>query len=338
MKHAIILTPQRRKKQTMEQNKKERLKKIVSLAGTALMIVSLGFIGRRLFGYLTAEDFDRSFLSSSTVIMGLLGVALVEGLGIFLAGINFRSLIRNVSGISTEPTLSATVYTSANLYKYIPGGVLYVAGRNRLAVETEGLGHGKVAFATVVEGALVAVAAILVAVLNAYDHTVSYLRYVDVLPIIGIIVAIIVLALIPIIYIFRQKISTGWKYLTSNMEELTFLVVFKRFGFALLLMALWGGSFAATLALLGQSMNLGLVSTIVGLFILSWVAGFLTPGAPSGLGIREAVMLMFMGGVVDGGLLIIAMIIHRVLTVMGDLIAYGIAIVYRRLAFKTEPI
>jgi len=318
----------------MEQSKKERLKKIVSYAGTALMLVSLGFIGRRLFGYLTAEDFDRSFLSSSMVIMGLLGVALVEGLGIFLAGINFRSLVRNVSGIPTEPTLAVTVYTGANLYKYIPGGVLYVAGRNRLAVETEGLGHGKVAFATVVEGALIAVAAILVAVLNAFDHTVNYLRYLDALPIIGIIVAIVILSVIPVIYIFRHRISTSWKYLTANMEELTFSVIFKRFGFALLLMALWGGSFAATLALLGQSMTLGLVSTVVGLFILSWVAGFLTPGAPSGLGIREAVMLMFMGGIVDGGLLIVAMIIHRVLTVIGDLIAYGIALAYRQLALK----
>ena len=318
----------------MEQNKKERIKKIVSYVGTALMLVSLWFIGRRLLGYLTAEDFDSSFLSSTWVIMGLLGVALVEGLGIFLAGLNFRSMVRNVSGVSTEPTLAATVYTSSNLYKYIPGGVLYVAGRNRLAVETEGLGHGKVAFATVVEGALIAVAAILVAVLNAFDHTMDYLRYVDVLPIIGIVAGIIILAIIPVVYIFRHKISTGWKHITSNMEELTFLVVFKRFGFALLLMALWGGSFAATLALLGQSMNLGLVSTVVGLFILSWVAGFLTPGAPSGLGIREAVMLMFMGGIVDGGLLIIAMIIHRVLTVMGDLIAYAIALAYRQLALK----
>ena len=320
----------------MEQNKKERIKKIVSYVGTALMLVSLWFIGRRLFGYLTAEDFDRSFLSSPWVIMGLFGVALVEGLGIFLAGINFRSLVRNVSGIPTEPTLAATVYTSANLYKYIPGGVLYVAGRNRLAVETEGLGHGKVAFATVVEGALIAVAAILVAVINAFDHTFSYLRQLDALPIIGIVVAIIILAIIPVIYVFRHKISTGWKYLTENMEELTFAVMFKRFGFALLLMALWGGSFAATLALLGQSMTLGLVSTVVGLFILSWVAGFLTPGAPSGLGIREAVMLMFMGGIVDGGLLIVAMIIHRVLTVMGDLLAYGIALLYRQITLKNE--
>jgi len=72
--------------------------------------------------------------------------------------------------------------------------------------------------------------------------------------------------------------------------------------------------------------------------MLSWVAGFLTPGAPSGLGVREVVLLMFMGSTLNEGILISAMVMHRMLTVMGDVAAYGMALTYAQLATRKERV
>jgi hypothetical protein len=70
--------------------------------------------------------------------------------------------------------------------------------------------------------------------------------------------------------------------------------------------------------------------------MLSWLAGFLTPGAPSGLGVREVLMMMFMAGTLNEGILISAMFMHRMLTVMGDVIAYGMAFTYAQVKKRME--
>jgi len=75
-------------------------------------------------------------------------------------------------------------------------------------------------------------------------------------------------------------------------------------------------------------------STIIGLYLLAWLAGFLAPGAPSGLGIREAVMMMFLTGLVYDDILLAALIIHRVVTMVGDVFAYFIGLIFVKFTKK----
>jgi len=303
-------------------------KKLISYAGFVLMIISLIFIARRFMTY----GIDFSLLTSPLVVIGVLAVALLEGLGIIGASFNYRALIKNVSGVQAPMKLAMDVYTTSNLYKYIPGGVMYVLGRNRLALEEEEITHGQVTLATIIEGATIVVGAIVVIAVFAFDISVRFLSDVAILPMIFIGIAIAVLILIPIVFYFRDHIKNNITKLTSKMEKLGFEIIIKRIGFGILLMFLLGLTFTLTLTLLGQPMTLPLGLSIVGLFLLAWLAGFLTPGAPSGLGIREAVMLLFLGAIVNVDILLAAMVMHRVLTVVGDLVAYAIALGYKKLA------
>lgn len=55
-------------------------------------------------------------------------------------------------------------------------------------------------------------------------------------------------------------------------------------------------------------------------FAIAWVAGFVTPGAPAGIGVREALLLLMLGGslgAVDSSLLILAL---RIVTTLGDIL------------------
>jgi len=312
------------------------IKKAASWVGSLLMLVSLGFIARRIF--MTRGDVDFSVFVNPVVLVAMLSVALLEGVGIILASVNYRAIVHIVTGIKVRWPLITRVYTVSNLYKYIPGGVMYVLGRNQIAIQSEDLSHAKVAVATVLEGITIAVAAIFIAVAFSFEHSMYYLRRMDILPLIGLIVIIIAAVLVPIVYNNRHRIGNFFNEVKSESHNFRAIEMIKRLLFAFVLMVLWAFTFLATLMLFGQPMTLSLGITVMGLYMLSWLAGFLTPGAPSGLGVREAVMVMFMAGTVNEGMLISAMFMHRLLTVIGDVSAYGMALVFFRDGKKEERV
>jgi hypothetical protein len=308
------------------------IKKAASWAGSLLMVLSLGFIVRRIF--LTHGDVDFSVFTDRWVLTALIAIAAMEGTGIIFASLNYRALVKNISGIQVKASLAVIVYTVSNLYKYIPGGVMYVLGRNKIAIDTDGLSHGKIALSTVVEGALFAVAAVVVTAAFSFEHSVQYIRQMDISLWVGVVFLVVVLAAGCVVYYFRRRLGTFFRNLKNDTRDIRWTVLLRRFLFALVLISLWAFSFLATLMLLGQSITFNLGITVMGLYMLSWVAGFLTPGAPSGLGVREVVMLMFMAGTLNEGILISAMVMHRMLTVLGDVFAYGMALVYAEIRKK----
>ena len=300
-------------------------KRLVSCIGTVLMVVSLYFLGRRLFEI----GLNFTLISSPLVVVGLILIAFFEGVGIILASFNYISLIRNLSGIRVDRASSVFAYVTANIYKYIPGSVMYVVGRNRIAMDNDDLGHGKVAFATIVEGLFYIIAAIIVAMLFSFKSLAVFLPDLAMSTWVLIVAAGVVVIFGCMTLGFRKVFMPRLIEFFSTVELLKASVIMRRFGFALAMMFFWGSTFAATMLLLGQPMYIGLAVRIVGLYLLSWLAGFMTPGAPSGLGVREAVMAMFLGGMVDEGVLLAAMVLHRLLNVVGDVFAYVMGIVFR---------
>lgn len=74
--------------------------------------------------------------------------------------------------------------------------------------------------------------------------------------------------------------------------------------------------------------NWALAFSVGGAFLVSWLVGFVTPGAPAGLGVRELAFCSLLAGVVPSEALILAAAGFRLVTTCGDLIAWtaGMAI------------
>lgn len=72
----------------------------------------------------------------------------------------------------------------------------------------------------------------------------------------------------------------------------------------------------------------------VGAFASSWILGFVAPGAPAGLGIREAILSAWLSGVMAPADVVLLVIMLRIATTLGDLLnfAWGSAFVFRRTA------
>lgn len=70
----------------------------------------------------------------------------------------------------------------------------------------------------------------------------------------------------------------------------------------------------------------------VGAFASSWILGFVAPGAPAGLGIREAILSAWLSGVLPPAEVVLLVVMLRIATSLGDLLnfAWGSAFVLRR--------
>jgi len=64
-------------------------------------------------------------------------------------------------------------------------------------------------------------------------------------------------------------------------------------------------------------------------FALSWVAGFVTPGAPGGLGVREAVLATVTAPLYGPGPALSVALALRVVTVLGDGLAFLLGLAFR---------
>lgn len=65
------------------------------------------------------------------------------------------------------------------------------------------------------------------------------------------------------------------------------------------------------------------IAFLVGAFASSWVLGFLAPGAPAGLGIREALLSIWLTGSFAANEVVLLIIALRIATTVGDLLNFA---------------
>ena len=66
------------------------------------------------------------------------------------------------------------------------------------------------------------------------------------------------------------------------------------------------------------------------IFATAWIAGFVTPGAPGGLGVREAVLLSALIPVYGPAAAVGMAIVLRIVTTLGDGAAFLVGVLLRR--------
>lgn len=77
---------------------------------------------------------------------------------------------------------------------------------------------------------------------------------------------------------------------------------------------------------------------LTGMFALIWVAGYLTPGAPAGLGVREALMLLVFGPLYGEAVAIGLSLTLRLATTFGDALAFIMGLGLRRVWSRTRVV
>lgn len=284
------------------------LKRGLHGGGTLLAIAGVVFVALRLHEQATDIDFTRLDWMVWSAVGGL---ALVYGLANLLLALAWWNLLEQL-GAPASLRWVVKVYGISQIAKYVPGNIMHLAGRQALGLAA-GLPGWPLAKSTVWELSLIAVA-------GALFGGLALPLLVGGLPA-GMELALFLAALGGAISLLRRFAGP------PAARALGLYAVF---------LAISGGLFVALVELVGSNGRQQeiMLLAVIGAYVLAWLAGLVTPGAPAGVGVRELVLLILLNGVVGEAELLLAVLLGRMVTVAGDTAFLGMALAIEG---KKEP-
>ena len=260
--------------------------------------------------------------------LALLGVV-YAGAGLLLA-LAWVTLLNSASWGRLARRDGVAIFARTQLLKYLPSNVLHMAGRFA-SLRGKGVPAAAIIRSTGLEHVfLIAVALGLAALFvlpNAHfwSEINSRTAVGRSLWIAGAALVLLLLGAAGVSY--RRKQDWLPQLRAWIFDELTWPAAARA---ALLHLAffLTTGAIAAALASLGESsLSLAATATTTGTLAFAWLAGLLTPGAPGGIGVREAVLIVGLQPVLGLETVTFVAVGYRFVTVLGDLLlaAAGVA-------------
>lgn len=282
-----------------------RSKFLVSLLGSVIVAFSIYFIAVQLS--LHKESLLAWRPGAKDIIM--LGLSsIIYALANYLLAFAWIYLLgSNGEPVPIKTTLIG-IYGKSQIAKYIPGNVLHIGGRHLLGLSA-GLTHKALAFAALYEITGLLSAAMLISLIGLqwFKVDIAALKW---LPFLSpaLIVGYLIFPSILSRFSKRLKIHGKWHQLTVPL--FIYLGFFLFAGFALLLLLLDYST----------DRNLTVWVTALTAFAVAWSVGFVTPGAPSGIGIRESILIVLISPLIGADHAIILAFLFRLVTVIGDLL------------------
>lgn len=293
--------------------------KLLNIGGqTVVFAVIVWFIFRSLTrGFaesnFAALHFDWRWLAVSWVL--LLGYYALYTLGMDL-------VLRSLGSASTYRKAFKLNFAT-NPGKYVPPGVIWPAvGRATLAPKLD-LSRVDAVVSLVLEAGLSSAAGVIVFVLSLAfgGHVLKGTQPWEWLAIL----AVLVLCLHPAI--FRRALTVVFKVVRVKQEPPSLgygttlgLVAFYAFSWLVA-----GAAFECFTLALVKGVN-GTVLTFAGAYAIATIAGMVIPGAPAGLGEREAVLALLLTPMVGPGVAVVVAFAARVWFTLLELTLSGIAL------------
>ena len=302
--------------------------------GKLLMILSFLFIGWQVSKY--RVDFT-AYISPLSITVCIAVICVYAGT-IALNAYAFQKTLGVIAEKKITYTKVLHVYTQANLYKYLPGNVMHYVGRNQLAIE-ENLTHTSVAITSMLEIICLAAVGAMLSLILAFDPLFQWLGQYPPSSV-WLFVGGVFLLLAIGFFLIKTKISKKLRKFRKIIHSQKGVFMLFRTSLVMAIGLLLNGiAFFVLLRIsIPEITNAG---QIIGIYVLAWLMGFITPGAPGGLGIREAVMTMFLGSYLPSETILTTLIVSRVISIAGDVVGYGVAswrwsVYSRKLAFREK--
>lgn len=268
------------------------LKRGLHWGGSALAIAGIVFVALRLHDYSAEIDFARFDITTWLMAAGL---ALIYGLSNLMLALAWWNLLGQF-GARTTRRWAVRVYGISQIARYVPGNIFHLAGRQAMGLAA-GVGGWPLAKSAMWELGLISIAGGFFALL--------------VLPL--LIPGVSVTASLSL---FAVVMGVA----TALLGHFLGSPVARAFAWYAGFLAISGLLFIGVIELLAENTGSGLANYIplCGAYVLAWLAGLITPGAPAGVGVRELVLLFILKGFVPESDLLLAVVVGRVVTVLGD--------------------
>lgn len=268
--------------------------------GRVLSILAVGFIIYTI--YTMVGKLDHTFFSVKLILPVLIAIIIFCSCN-YIYAFSYKNILENVCGINIPYLNIAEMYLNANIYKYLPSNMMHYVGRNVLA-QKYNIPQKRVAQASVYE-----ILNVIVVTLIYCLACISY-RY-------SFMLAILIYAII--IFLFRKKYILKSFLLISVTTAVNNLIVVYFYN-------------------IYTSTSLGKEFIYISVLqSLSWLAGFVMPGAPGGIGVKEFVMIK-LGSKNLVEVLTVVAVLQRIILIFGDILAFfsmkGIVAIMHRVVKK----
>jgi FtsH-binding integral membrane protein len=270
------------------------IKSLLHLVGNILAVVGIGFVAMKIWGY--AGEIDLTRLTPALWV-AIAGLAIVYGCANLLLAYGWQKLLAQL-GQQAGTRWCIRTYGLSQIAKYVPGNIFHFAGRQAMGM-SHGISGWVLARSTLWELALLCISGSLFAVLVIPALYPSF----PVLWACGLFLLLVVISAA----LIQRIIGT-----CAAQAQLAYLFF----------LSISGAIFAILTACVASSQIDYYPVTLAGGFVIAWLVGLLTPGAPAGVGVREAVLLILFDKSFPGSELLLCVLLGRLITVLGDFLYF----------------
>lgn len=302
-------------------------KKYYKVIGTIVTVIALMFVVKKI----VTMDVDWSMFASGRIIALIGSCVLVQTAVILFMSMPWVRFVRILSGTNIPMKDALPVYTKSNLMKYVPGNIFQYVGRNQLAADLK-ISHVDVACATVLDIVCSMVTPLLLIVVLMGKNMLELIRTysTNFLLVLGAGIAVLVLLFLLLRWKFREPLQ---RYFEKYRKLLNRKILIRVLGVFLLYVAQYIISTAmyAVPAVFLFDVPAEKLGLFLGTYLFSWIIGFITPGAPGGIGIREAVMMLMCGSFLDTNTIMLYAVTMRLISTFGDIAAFLVGLLLDRI-------
>ncbi len=293
---------------------------IVKIIGSSLVLIAFYFILNRLW-----DNWERllAWQPESHIVLVIALCSLIFGVGCFLLSTAWGRLLSWCCGQTVSLKLCHGIYGRTQLAKYIPGNVFHFVGRHVIG-RYAGFQHLALICASGYEmlGVLFAASVMSLAGMFLLD---KHIMVISPLSVLGILVIVMILIFCLSILAPRVLKIVGYADLpVRNIGDLM-TGLGPVYMIYILFFLIYGGILVAIVYTVHDLHGFRDIGIIMITFSVAWIAGFVTPGAPAGLGVREAIIIALLTQLIDEPQSLLVALLFRLVSIFGDLLFFAFA-------------
>ncbi len=300
----------------------KQFKKYIKYFGYLITIFCFYFI----FKQIQKVDIDFKLIKNQKIItLYSFLFLIIQVLIIFLVGYGWKIILEFVSKKKIEMKEIIPIHLKSNIAKYLPGNVFEFVARNVLSTRF-GISQQSVFFSSIIESALSIINFLIILLIlisfnkidisNVKINLEQIKLYLPILFTLGIIVSFFI-----IIEIKKNhgNLYDAFRYL-SIRSLFQYLLITNSIILISSLMFYWIVHLIGSNTVISSSLL-----EISGIYLMSYFAGYIMPGAPGGLGVRESLLILLFQNKIPSQVVILSAALIRIIQITGDGIGYFIS-------------
>jgi hypothetical protein len=301
---------------------KHNKRKAIDFVGIAVMFLSLIFIVKVFLSF----DIEFSSLFSPRYILFLSMSLIAATLATVFNAFSWKMTIEFFSGNKASFLSAFHVYAKSNLGKYLPGKVGHYAYRQLFGTFL-GMSQTQLAVASVFEFMYIVAVALLLSFISARNEIYLIIKSlfpelnISLIFSVGIITGISAASIL--FFLFRQNTYT--KDILTLIKTKGFWTLLLKILVIISTNFLFIGSVFALIVGIHTPLTASSFAVIFATCVTSWLIGFVVPGVPGGIGVREAALTLMLSHLYPEEVILTAAVFQRLTMVGGDVAAWIIS-------------